>query len=261
MSSKYEIWGSCTHGEPPEYRNNSSALATEWLAVLTAPKSLSYCTTFPTLTIHIERHDQGWLSNSRHHLNHRGTHSHRCTGSGHRHSRCRRTSSSRAHHYHHECLCRRHHLLDHLKCSIFSFLGIVYFSWTALAATTKIATPGRRSTLSGDPKATPTPHFPHPQPAHGQERAGDCNVAGVPHYASLEGQKGRALGLTQRQESQPTGCALRHSCIPHRNAPDAPARAPWRGGCLRKSSRRCACAGVAHLARHLRARHVHTHLP
>jgi hypothetical protein len=128
MSSKYEIWGSCTHGEPPEYRNNSSALATEWLAVLTAPKSLSYCTTFPTLTIHIERHDQGWLSNSRHHLNHRGTHSHRCTGSGHRHSRCRRTSSSRAHHYHHECLCRRHHLLDHLECSIFSFLGIVYFS-------------------------------------------------------------------------------------------------------------------------------------
>ena len=42
----YTLWDLGVSIAPP----HPSALATEWLAVLTAPKSLSYCTTFPTLT-------------------------------------------------------------------------------------------------------------------------------------------------------------------------------------------------------------------
>ena len=46
----YTLWDLGVSIAPP----HPSALAIEWLAVLTAPKSLSYCTTFPTLTVHIE---------------------------------------------------------------------------------------------------------------------------------------------------------------------------------------------------------------
>jgi hypothetical protein len=45
----YKLWNLGVSIAPP----HPSALATEWLAVLTAPKSLSYCTTFPTLTVHM----------------------------------------------------------------------------------------------------------------------------------------------------------------------------------------------------------------
>jgi hypothetical protein len=45
----YTLWDLGVSIAPP----HPSALAIEWLAVLTAPKSLSYCTTFPTLTVHM----------------------------------------------------------------------------------------------------------------------------------------------------------------------------------------------------------------
>ena len=47
----YTLWDLGVSIAPP----HPSALAIEWLAVLTAPKSLSYCTTFPTLTVYTGR--------------------------------------------------------------------------------------------------------------------------------------------------------------------------------------------------------------
>jgi hypothetical protein len=45
----YTLWDLGVSIAPP----HPSALAIEWLAVLTTPESLSYCTTFPTLTVHM----------------------------------------------------------------------------------------------------------------------------------------------------------------------------------------------------------------